>query len=105
MLDKVYQKNRILSRAAETACMPYCLTAAMTAYASYACAWTGAPLPNWYAAGVWITVGVPAAAMVAAAVMGAVRLLRAARTPARMGIIPPDEICRILERGKNGQKN
>ena len=85
--------------------MPYCITAALTAYASYACAWTGAPLPHWYAAGVWITAGVPAAAMVAAAVRGAARILRAARTPRRMGIIPPDAICRILERGKNGQKN
>ena len=105
MLHRLYQKKKLLSRAAEATCVPYCLTAALTAYASYACAWTGAPLPHWYAAGVWITAGVPAAAIVTAAVMGAVRLLRAARTTERMGIIPPDEICRILERGKNGQKN
>lgn len=104
MLDKVYQKNRILSRAAEAACMPYCLTAALTAYASYACAWTGAPLPHWYAAGAWITAGVPAAALLAGAVIGAARILREARTPRRMGIITPDEICRILERGKRGKK-
>lgn len=80
--------------------MPYCLTAALTAYASYACAWTGAPLPNWYAAGVWITAGVPAAALLAGAVIGAARILREERTPRRMGIIQPDTICRILERGR-----
>ena len=93
----LYHKNKTLSSAVvEFLAVPYSMTAIITAYTSCACAYTGAPLPHWYGAGVWITAGVPIAALITFAAAGAVRIAHRANTPRRMGIIPPDEICRIL---------
>lgn len=95
-LSVYHKKHELSSAACEFLAVPYSLTAILTAYTSCACAYTGAPLPHWYAAGAWITAGVPIAALILFAAAGAVRIASRANTPTRMGIIPPDEICRIL---------
>ena len=102
----VYHKKHELSSAAfEFLAVPYSMTAIITAYTSFACAWTGAPLPHWYAVGAWITAGVPIAALITFAASEAVRIARRANTPARMGIIPPDEICKILQGDRKGNES
>ena len=102
----VYHKNKTLSRAVvEFLSLPYSMTAILTAYTSFACAWTGSPLPHWYAVGAWITAGVPIAALITFAASEAVRIAHMANTPRRMGIITPDEICRILRGGRKGNES
>ena len=102
----LYHKNKTLSSAVvEFLSLPYSMTAIITAYTSFACAWTGTPLPHWYGAGVWITAGVPIAALITFAVSEAVRIARRANTPTRMGIVPPDEICRILRGDRKGNES
>ena len=98
----LYHKNKTLSSSViEFLAVPYSMTAIITAYTSFACAWTGSPLPHWYGAGAWITAGVPIAALILFDAVGAVRIAHRANTPRRMGIIPPDTICRILRGEKS----
>ena len=89
---------RILKKAgralSEALCIPYCVTVALTVYASYAAWWYGTPLPRWWAAGMYITLCVPAAMLAGAAVYAWLR-------PRRLGLIGRDELLRILTVPKN----
>ena len=104
-LSVYHKKHELSSAVVEFLAVPYSMTAIITAYTSFACAWTGTPLPHWYGAGVWITAGVPIAALITFAASEAVRIAHRANTPRRMGIIPPDEICRILRGGRKGNES
>nr|DAK92766.1 MAG TPA: hypothetical protein [Caudoviricetes sp.] len=93
--NTLYQKiRRVSSAAAEILFIPYMATVSLTAYTSWASAYTGAPLPAWWTVGMWITFSVPAFGILA----GIARLVRKTRTPARLGTITPDAICTILKK-------
>ena len=77
-LSVYHKKHELSSAACEFLAVPYSMTAIITAYTSFACAWTGSPLPHWYAAGAWITAGVPIAALITFAASEAVRIARRA---------------------------
>ena len=95
---KLYHKiKEIASAAANFAAALYMLIAVMTAYSTACIGLYALPAPDWYAWGVRVTLGVPAAVFAVGVVLGAVRLAVQLRRPVRCGVIGADVICRVME--------
>lgn len=89
---ELYHMKRILSSGAAIFCF---FGAAILSYCMWASMLYGCALPSWWAAGMCIVFGGPAAAGI---VCGIARIVRRAKRGVRHGVITPEEIVRALTR-------
>lgn len=95
---KLYHSlKEIAIAAAEFAALAWFIVAVMTGYCTACIGLYAMPSHDWYAWGVQITLGVPAAVFVGALILGAHILAVKMRRPVRCGVIGADMICRVLE--------